>query len=225
MKSFRPKDDSADPPTPGRNSERNFRGERRKRYPRLDHRAGRAADSQGAGQGSAARLHRACADGEPQRPGGWRGGDARFGPRRTPGRACAGRAPCRAAGVTLGADKGYDTDDFVMELREQAVTPHVAQNQSGRRSAIDGRTTRHAGYAMSLCLRKRIEEVFGCGTAACPRATGNSLWQWPLMTLSDCWSRPCRDRRNRRSATISPSPLHRHHYRRSHRSDSRIEPC
>ena len=126
-------------------------------------------------------------------------------------------------GVTLGADKGYDTADFVMELREQAVTPHVAQNQSWRRSAIDGRTTRHAGYAMSLCLRKRIEEVFGCGTAACPRATGNSLWQWPLMTLSDCpncWSRSCcdaaigvplqlREPRNR-SCPQPPSPLHRH---------------
>ncbi len=49
--------------------------------------------------------------------------------------------------VTLGADKGYESTDFVMELREQAVTPHLAQNQSGRRSAIDGRTTRHPGYA------------------------------------------------------------------------------
>ena len=48
-----------------------------------------------------------------------------------------------------------------MEPREQEVTPPVARNQSGRCSAIDGRTTRHAGYAISLCLRKRIEEVFG----------------------------------------------------------------
>ena len=64
--------------------------------------------------------------------------------------------------VTLGADKGYDAGDFVMELREKAVTPHIAQNQSGRRSAIDGRTTRHAGYALSQRIRKRIEEAFGC---------------------------------------------------------------
>ena len=63
--------------------------------------------------------------------------------------------------VTLGADKGYDTGDFVMELRDKAVTPHVAQNQNGRRSAIDGRTTRHPGYAISQRIRKRIEEVFG----------------------------------------------------------------
>jgi len=48
-----------------------------------------------------------------------------------------------------------------MELRDKAVTPHVAQNTSGRRSAIDGRTTRHPGYAVSQRIRKRIEEAFG----------------------------------------------------------------
>jgi hypothetical protein len=58
-------------------------------------------------------------------------------------------------------DKGFDTQDFVMELREINVTPHVAQNDNGRRSAIDGRTTRHPGYAVSLRIRKRIEEAFG----------------------------------------------------------------
>ena len=63
--------------------------------------------------------------------------------------------------ITLGADKGYDARDFVEELRERNVTPHVAQNLSGRRSAIDRRTTRHPGYAVSLRIRKRIEEVFG----------------------------------------------------------------
>ena len=47
--------------------------------------------------------------------------------------------------ITLGADKGYDTEDFVNELRSMRVTPHVAQNTSGRASAIDGRTTRHGG--------------------------------------------------------------------------------
>lgn len=63
--------------------------------------------------------------------------------------------------VTLAADKGYDTRAFVAALREREVTPHVAQNTSGRRSAIDGRTTRHAGYALSQRARKRIEECFG----------------------------------------------------------------
>jgi len=63
--------------------------------------------------------------------------------------------------ITLGGDKNFDTADFVNELRSMAVTPHVAQNTSGRRSAIDGRTTRHAGYAISQRIRKRIEEAFG----------------------------------------------------------------
>ena len=62
--------------------------------------------------------------------------------------------------TTLGGDKGFDAADFVMELREINVTPHIAQNTS-RRSAVDGRTTRHPGYAVSQRIRKRIEEGFG----------------------------------------------------------------
>ncbi len=67
----------------------------------------------------------------------------------------------RPQAITLGADKGYDAQDFVNELRSMKVTPHVAQNTSGRSSAIDGRTTRHQGYAASQRIRKRIEEAFG----------------------------------------------------------------
>jgi transposase len=64
--------------------------------------------------------------------------------------------------ITLAADKGYDTRDFVQACREANVTPHVAQNQSARRrSNIDRRTTGHAGYAISQRIRKRVEEVFG----------------------------------------------------------------
>lgn len=63
--------------------------------------------------------------------------------------------------VTLAADKGYDTRAFVEELRQREVTPHVTQNTSNRRSAIDRRTTRHRGYALSQRIRKRIEECFG----------------------------------------------------------------
>jgi transposase len=63
--------------------------------------------------------------------------------------------------VTVGADKAYDTQDFVEDLRELNVTPHVAQNNRTRSSAIDGRTTRHAGYAISQRKRKRVEEIFG----------------------------------------------------------------
>ena len=67
----------------------------------------------------------------------------------------------RPTAITLGADKAYDAEDFVNELRSMKVTAHVAQNTSGRSSAIDGRTTRHGGYAVSQRIRKRIEEAFG----------------------------------------------------------------
>ena len=63
--------------------------------------------------------------------------------------------------VTLGGDKNYDTQEWVRDLREMKVTPHVAQNNTNRRSAIDGRTTHHPGYAISQKKRKRIEESFG----------------------------------------------------------------
>jgi transposase len=63
--------------------------------------------------------------------------------------------------ITLGADKGYDTRDFIEGCRELNVTPHVAQNTTNRSSRIDERTTRHAGYAVSQRRRKQIEEVFG----------------------------------------------------------------
>jgi IS5 family transposase len=62
---------------------------------------------------------------------------------------------------TLAGDKGYDTRQCVADLRARNVTPHVAQNTSGRRSAIDRRTTRHAGYGISQRKRKRVEEIFG----------------------------------------------------------------
>jgi IS5 family transposase len=64
--------------------------------------------------------------------------------------------------VTVGGDKGYDTKDFVVGCYFREATPHVAQNISERRgSAIAGRTTRHAGYAVSQRIRKRVEEIFG----------------------------------------------------------------
>ena len=63
--------------------------------------------------------------------------------------------------ITLGGDKNYDVHDFVDSLRSLKVTPHVAQNDTRRASAIDRRTTRHPGYAVSLRKRKRVEEIFG----------------------------------------------------------------
>jgi hypothetical protein len=84
--------------------------------------------------------------------------------------------------ITIGADKAYDTRGFVEELREMGATPHVAQNNKNRRSAIDGRTTRHAGYEISQRKRKRIEEIFGwvktVGLMAKTRHRGKDLVEW-----------------------------------------------
>jgi Transposase DDE domain len=90
--------------------------------------------------------------------------------------------------VTLGADKNYDTKDLVAELRNMHVTPHVAQNEHARRrSAIDGRTTRHVGYAVSQRKRKRVEEIFGwlktVGGMRKLRHRGLELVRW-MFTLA-----------------------------------------
>jgi hypothetical protein len=89
--------------------------------------------------------------------------------------------------ITLGADKGYDTADFVATTRCQGVTPHVTQNNKRRRSAIDGRTTRHPGYKVSQRVRKRIEEVFGwmktVGGQRKTRYRGTAKVGW-MFTLS-----------------------------------------
>ena len=77
----------------------------------------------------------------------------------------------RTEKATVGCDKGYDSKAFVEAMREQGVTPHVAQNTSRRRSAIDGRTTRHAGYACSQVARKLVEHPFGWMKAVA------GLWQ------------------------------------------------
>jgi transposase len=63
--------------------------------------------------------------------------------------------------ITIGADKAYDSKEFVRQARGISVTPHVAQNDKNRSSAIDNRTTRHAGYSVSQRKRKRVEEIFG----------------------------------------------------------------
>ena len=64
--------------------------------------------------------------------------------------------------ATLGADAGYDTSDFVAACRERGITPHIAQTRDKRRrSAVDGRTVRHPGYAVSQRIRKKVEEIFG----------------------------------------------------------------
>jgi transposase len=166
MKSFKPKQDGADdPPTDdggGRNAEADFKGEKRSN---ATHASTSDPDARlyRKGAGMEAKL---CYIGHALMEN--RNGifvDTRL--TRVSGHAerlaglemIAARAD-RPNAVTLGGDKNFDTKDFVMELREMNVTPHVAQNTS-RASAIDGRTTRYAGYAISQRIRKRIEEGFG----------------------------------------------------------------
>ena len=93
----------------------------------------------------------------------------------------------RARRVTVGADKGYDTKDFVTRCRSMKITPHVARRQT---SKVDGRTTRHAGYQVSQRIRKRVEEIFGwvktVGGGRKLRYTGiarNRLW-WELTAVA-----------------------------------------
>ena len=74
----------------------------------------------------------------------------------------------RACRSTLGGDKSYDTGEHVEALRELGVTPHVSQNDRNRASAIDGRTTSHAGYEISQRKRKCVEQVFGWGKVIGP---------------------------------------------------------
>ena len=98
--------------------------------------------------------------------------------------------------ITLGADKGYDAQAFIAELRSRNVTPHIAADRrvskTGvvRRSAIDGRTTRHPGYTVSQRKRKRVEEVFGWVKAAAGlrqtkhRGRGRVGWCFALATTA-----------------------------------------
>ena len=163
LKSFRPKDGSGEPRGPGRNGERDFHGEQRRND---THASSTDPDARlfRKGSGKEARL---CFMGHALMEN--RNGLI-VGAMTT---TASGHAERQAAQtliepyaetpppVTLGADKGYDSADFVRALRDRAVTPHVAQHTSGRRSAIDGRTTRHPGYAVSQRIRKRVEEAFG----------------------------------------------------------------
>jgi hypothetical protein len=75
--------------------------------------------------------------------------------------AMLGELPLTTRRVTVGADKNYDTRAWVRAVRVMGITPHVAQNTTSRRSAIDGRTTRHPGYADSQRCRKKVEQPFG----------------------------------------------------------------
>lgn len=162
MKSFRPKDGSGEPPGPGRNSERNFRGERRKNETHAsttdpDARLYRKASRQVSvlchmGHALMENRNGIIVDTRLTTASGTAEREAAI--------EMIGELPA-AGRITLGADKAYDAASFVAEMRRLGVTPHVAQHETGRRSAIDPRTTRHPGYAVSQICRKRIEEMFG----------------------------------------------------------------
>ena len=164
-KSFRPKDDDSKggPPAMGRNPEVDYHGERRSNE---THRSTTDPEARLARKGNsvAAKLSYAghllmenrsalIADMELSVATGYA--------ERETALTLLRRLPKSARRRTVGGDKGYDTRDFVAGCREIGVTPHVAQNTSNRRSAIDARTTRHAGHVTSLRIRKRIEEPFG----------------------------------------------------------------
>ena len=165
MKSFKPKDGSDEPPTDGggRNPEADFHGRKRSNETHASstdpearlYRKGQGKEAKLCFMGHGLMENRhgllvdACltqADGHAERVAALH----MIEPHAD-----------RPQAITLGADKAYDVQDFVNELRSMRVTPHVTQNISGRSSAIDGRTTRHGGYAVSQRIRKRIEEAFG----------------------------------------------------------------
>jgi transposase len=163
MKSFRAKDGSDEPPTGGgRNAARNFHGQKRTNETHAsttdpDARLYRKSPGQAAklchmGHLTMENRHGLIVETEVTPATGW--GE------RAAAEAMIEDVP-RSPDATVGADKAYDTAAFVKNMRGQGVVPHVAQNLSGRRSAIDGRTTRHPSYAASQCARKRIEEAFG----------------------------------------------------------------
>jgi transposase len=197
MKSFVPKD-GGDPPSGkgcgggGRNAERNFHGEKRKN------------DTHSSTTDPDARLFRKGAGKEAKL--------CHMGHLMTENRnglivdACLTEANGTAErttaldmikdnarpGSTVGADKNYDTADFVAGCRKRGCTPHVSQNDKNRRSAIDARTTRHPGYRISTIKRKRIEEPFGwiktVGGLRKTRHCSRSLVEWFFVLTATAYN-------------------------------------
>ncbi len=166
VKSVRPKEDDDRTPPPGRNVAVDFHGQRRRNQTHAsttDPEALLAKKSYGTaakpsyaghllmenGNGLVVGAALTAATGFAERQAGLQLLHERRRERQTEAR------------WTVAGDKGYDTRDFVAGCRALKVTPHVTQNTSNRRSAIDGRTTRQPGYAMSQRVRKRVEEIFG----------------------------------------------------------------
>jgi transposase len=163
MKSFQAKDGSSEPPSPGRNGERDFRGEKRSNETHASitdpeaklYRKGKGKEAKLSFVGNAMTENRHGLVVETEL------GEASGTIEREAAKTMVARYSPGASRITLGGDKGFDAREFIDDLRELNVTPHVAQNTSNRASAIDGRTTRHPGYAISQNKRKLVEESFG----------------------------------------------------------------
>jgi transposase len=176
MKSFRPKDGSGNPPGAGRNGERDFRGEKRSNETHASttdpdsrlYRKGNGRESVLCYMGHALMENRngLAVAGTVTHATGTAEREAALALLARPRRRSI-RGVRRAGRITLGGDKGYDVSGFVAALRELDVTPHIAINghvsKHGvvRKTAVDGRVTRHPGYAISQVIRKRVEEIFG----------------------------------------------------------------
>jgi transposase len=194
MKSFMPKDGGKPPSSgsSGRNAERNFRGEKRTND---THSSTTDPDARlfRKGVGKEAKLcHMGHLMAENRN-------NLIVDARLTEATGTAERTTAldmiedhAKPGSTVGGDKNYDTADFVAGCRERGCTPHVAQNDTNRRSAIDGRTTRHPGYTLSMIKRKRIEEPFGwiktVGGLRKTRHRGRDLVEWFFVLTATAYN-------------------------------------
>lgn len=159
MKSFRPKDDDDS----DNNGWADFRGKKRSNETHAS-KTDPEAKLMRKGKGKEAKLSYCCSVLMENRNGLLTSVDLAlatgFAERESALAMLDGTASSRSR-RTVGADAGYDTSDFVAACRKRGVTPHVAQNRSNRRSAIDGRTTRWDGYSVSIAIRRMIERFFG----------------------------------------------------------------
>jgi transposase len=165
MKSFVANDGSSEPQSPGRNGERHFHREQRSNQTH-----GSITDPEAKlakkGKGKEAKLAYTGNVMTENRNGFVVEAELRQvsgAVERETAKDMIVRYSPGAKRITVGADKGFDTADFVSDMRDFNVTPHVAQNTTNRLSAIDGRTIRHCGYEVSQQKRKRVEEPFGWG--------------------------------------------------------------
>jgi transposase len=162
-KSFKPKDQPPTEPPTGRNAEVQWHGEKRSNETHQsttdpEARLARKSNATAAKLCYAGHLlmeHRSAliVDAELTAATGYAERDTAL--------EMLGRLPERKRRRTVAGDKGYDTKGFVADVRDLGFTPHVAQNTTRQRSAIDGRTTRHTGHQVSQRIRKRVEEPFG----------------------------------------------------------------